>query len=366
MPQTLTTADLLRSQGFIEEAFSGDTPSKYPYNEPAMSANALFENNAALTQNSFLNGNGKYTGTEVNWLLKGTNTVKYSGTPSGNDQTCDIGTAESATSNSQLYQNNQSVIARVEIDDDLYGNMYDTPQLISERFMAAMQDIRDDWNIKMINFLNAGRTPINNDGSLGTGITYDVPSTTYQVDGTVIDMQDPDALTDLDALAMNNDIQRYFYLTGRYNFYNAIVDSQYRRLNDDQRYMSRFSDPAYRIYTDPRSLDSTLTGRNTFVIGEGTYAVWDFVHPTVTSTPTQIEDNKWQYTINDPILRINVGGTLRPVRYNVYYTRECTSVNKSVGLRTYLHKFEIFFLGGLYLAPASEDTHTGILKLQTV
>lgn len=365
MAQNITAATLLKSQARIAEAYSGDTPSKYPFNEPAMSAAALLINNQSFQQSAFTE-DGKYRGREINWIQAGSSTITNNTTPSGATQTCDLSSTVGATSAAKLYNNNMLISAEIEVTDDVYSNVFSVEELIDNRLMKAMKDIRAALNTKMINFLDTNKTPINNDGNLPDAITFNGTTDIFEVDTTAIDLQSPRGLTDMDALAMNNDLASWMYLTGRYNFYNSIVDAQYDRLNDDMRHVARFFDPAYNIYTDPRSLDATLTGKNTFIVGEGTYAVWDYVHPGKTNVPTEVSADKFEYTINDPVLVINDNGVLRPLRYNVYYTRECTSVNKTVGNRTFLHKWEISLLGGVHEAPASEDTHTGILRIQGV
>lgn len=365
MAQTLTDSVLLKAQGMIEEAFSGNTPSKYPFYEPAMSAAAILMNNDSFGQEVLTTG-GKHKGFEVNWLTAGSSTIAHNGTPAGSSQACTISSHNGATSDAKLYDNNMAIIAEVAIDDDLSGNLFGYEELVANRFMKAFKDLRGALNTKIINFLDTNKTPINNDSSLPSSIVYNATTDIFEVDTTAIDLQSPRGLTDLDALAMNNDLGSWMYLTGRSNFYNSIVDAQYDRLNDDMRHVARFFDPAYNIYTDPRSLDATIASQTTFIVGEGTYAFWDYVPEGRTVVPTQIEDNKWEYTVNDPVLMVNTPSGLRPLRYNVFYTRECSGVNKTISKRVYTHKFEINLLGGLHEAPASEDTHTGILRIQGV
>lgn len=365
MAQTITAADLLKSQARIEEAYAGDTPSKYPFYEPAMSAAAALINNKAFGQ-EVLTQDGKHRGFEVNWLTKGASTIVDNTTPGSSTQACTVGSPVGATSVAKLYDNNMIISAQVHVVDDVYGNAFDVQSLIDNRFMAAMKDIRNTLNTKIVNFFDASKTPVNSDGNLPSYIVYNAVSDVYEADVASIDMQSPDGLTDLDALAMNSNLGSWSYLTGRFNFYNTIVDAQYRSRNDSERHLDRFYDPAYNIYTDPRALDATIGSKSTFIIGDGSYAIWDYVAAGKTTTPVEVSADKWEYIIEDPVLMIMDNGVLRPLRYNVFYTRECTSVNKTVGNRTFDHKWEIFLLGGLEVAPPSEDTHTGILRVDSV
>lgn len=359
MAQNVSASTLLDIQAKISEMYEGNTPSKFPYNDPVMSAKALFENNRARIRQEMIGStdNPKDVVVRIHWLQRGTTglDIDASTEPA---LSCDLTSGIGPTSTRKNYSHNIWKGKRVEVNDDLYDNLYDFTELAADRLTAAMLDIRAGLNTACINFLDNNKTGVNNDSSLPSGVTFG--SSVYTVDTSLIDLQSPRGFTDLNAIAQNNDLSDYFYLNGRYNFYNAFVDSEYRRLNDDEREYVRFD--REELYFDIRDLDSTLTGKNTFAVERGAYAIWNFTSRD--TTPVQVKDNTWEYVVEDPMLQVWENGRLRPVRYHVYYQRNCNGANSYVGRRTFTHIWEVVFIGGIKEAPASEDNHTGILKFK--
>lgn len=362
MAQTLTKAALLKAQSMLSQWFMEDNPTKYEYREAANTAKAMLAKNSAITAPALINGNGKFRGMEVNWLTPGSDSIVTDGAADAHTMSCTLSEGQGTTSDSKLYTNNYEIVSLVEVDDDVYTSVVSVEELLANRFSKAMKDLKFRLNRKCIDFLDTNKTAVNNDGSLPTGVTY--ATGVYSVDSAVIPLTTPEALTELDFIVENNDIDAYTYITGRKNFSSAIKNADFQRLNDSQRSLVRFDD--YDMYFDTKRLDARLTGANTFAVGQGTYALWDYVHPGKTTEPTQIEDNKWEYYMEDPDILVNDNGTLRPLRYNVFYTRVCNGGDNSTWNRTYTHRFEIALVGGLYTAPAASDGHTGILKFQAV
>lgn len=359
MAQNVSASTLLDIQAKIASMYEGNTPSKFPYNDPVMSAKALFQNNRARIRQELIGSNDdpKDVIVRIHWLQRGstTPTIDSATEPS---LSCDLVSGQGPTSTRKNYSHNLWVGDTVEVNDDLYDNLYDFTELSAERLTKAMLTIRKTINTKSINFLDNNKTGVNNDSSLPSGVTFG--SSTYTVDTSLIDLQSPRGFTDLNAIAQNNDLSDYFYLNGRYNFYNAFVDSDYRRQNDNEREFVRFDDE--ELFFDIRSLDSTLGGKNTFAVERGSYALWNF--SSRPSTPVMIKDNTWEYTIEDPVMMIWENGRLRPLRYHVYYQKICNGANSYVGRRTFTHVWEVLFIGGIKEAPPSEDNHTGILKFK--
>jgi hypothetical protein len=365
MATTLTSSDLLNIQAKLDAMFQEETPSRQLYNQPTATAKAMFMKNMANAR-PITDQNGKYRGVDVKWLKLGSTTADYDGdgtTPAFTVPT-DLSEGTGPESDTKTYTNNVKVQKVVEVDDnDLSANMYNLPELIADRLAAATLSVRLALNSRWITFLNTNRTGVNNDSNLPDGITFDGTDDEFDVDSGVISLQDPRSLTDLDALAMNNLMGSYTYLNGRRNFYNVWTDSTYRRLNDDEREFVRFSE--YDMFFDIRNLDAALTGNNTFIIQDGAYATWDYIHPTITREPTMYKDNAFQYFIEDPTLMINDNGALRPLRYNVYYQRVDQAGNGDTMRRGYTHRWEVTYNGGIWVAPPSSDGHTGILKVKT-
>jgi len=363
MATNVSASALLDAQARLTSLFGAgqDTPSRYEYRSKVITADALLREHSANTM-PVTDAVGNCIGYRVYWPTVGNQTLDYNGdgtTPSFAPG-CTLTSGAGPTTSAKTYTHNMYMQKVVELDDDLCGNVFDVPTLIAERQAAGMLAIRKALNTKFINFLNDNKTTYNADGSLPSGISF--AAGTFSVNNTLLDLQSPDTLTDLDTVMLNNEVDEWFYVTGRRNFYNAIVNSDYHRLNDDERDQIRFDD--YTMYTDHKSLDSTLSGDNTFGVGKGTYVFWDHTDSELTTVPMQVEDNKWEYYVEDPFLLVNVGGVLRPLRYNVFYHRVCQDTNTSRMRRTHVHRWEITLFGGMWVAPAGSNSETGIFKFK--
>lgn len=378
MANTLTSAALLDIQAMIGEVFQGDTPNKYPYNEPGHVAAGLMERNSARLDPVLTQG-GLVRGFDVHYLTPGSSTITQNDAPATVKAAldCDVDAGQFPTSAVETYNHNKAIVANVTVDDDVAGSLFnDSPlstgrervtTLIQERFLKAFKDMRlalDQWSI---DFLHASRTPVNNDGTLPSTITFN--ATDDRFESAAANFQDADFLTDIDALVANNDIMNYFMVSGRRNFYNAVTNSDFRRANDNERYLTRFD--TADMFFDIRNMDARLATATsqpgagfTFCVGEGTYAMWNYADEKPSPVLTDSAKGTWAFTVTDPLLMINFNGVLQPVTYEVLYQKVC--VNRDNLLRQYWdHRFEIRFLGGLAKAPAASDTHTGILELMS-
>lgn len=372
MAQNLTASALNAVQAELLSVW-GDgatTPSRYPWVEHTSSVRAAFANMNADPTPIIDQGTQQCIGYQVHWLKRGAATVDYSGAPGSWSPAVDIVSGQGAESANTTYTNNLIVSKTVEVDDNICGNLFRggngtaeqrAMRLITNQLQNAFYSIAKELNTRVINFFDSNKSAVNNDPSLPTGIAFG--SSEFTVTESTLSMSEPDTLTELDAIAMNNDMAGYFYLCGRNHFYSARTNSQYRGANDNERDHLRFND--YEMYFDIKNLDSTLSGSNSFIVDPGAYIFWDHIAATTQITPTQVKDNSWEYYVEMPNLMINQGGILRPVRLNVYYQKDVDNVNTTEVRRTATHKWEVTFAGGEYVAPASEDNHTGILKFKS-
>lgn len=366
--QNVSTGDLNDVQVLLSEMYAGDTPSKYPFKDFIGTARALLENNDGTPSTTMVMANGECIGTQVHWLTKGATSLSYSGTGTtpSLSLSCDLAAGEGAIANAQTYENNLVKISNVNILDNVCGNIWDFQTLSAHQLARAMFDIRASLNASAITFLDGAKSAVNNDADVTAGNVDGVSfaSSTFSVSSTVLPWNDPDSLTVLDTIIANNAMDTSFWVGGRNSFYNAIVNSQYHRLNLDERDQVRFD--AYNMFFDVKNLDSSLTGKNLFGVGVGSYLFWN-TDVYETTQFTQIDENKWVAAIPDPVLKYKNGtGALVPVMYNVVYQKICSARNSSSLKHQISHKYEVRLQGGLVQAPASEDNHTGILKFQLV
>lgn len=370
MSQNLTASALTFAQAKLESMFAPNqsTPSRYPWVNHQAAAAAALNEHVAQIEPVFDNQN-RCIGHRVYWLQKGSNTIVHNSTPGGFSFNCTMPSGIGAVSSSKTFTNNYAIVARVEVNDDLCGNLFRDPGstlgeqaagVVAKRIEAGLKDIRDALNTKFINFFDTNKSAVNNDSSLPAGVAFG--SSVFTVTESTLSLQEPDSLTDLDAIAINNDMTDYFYLAGRNHFYNAKVNANFRVENDSERDHIRLLDGnGWRMYHDIKNIDSTLSGSNSFIVDPGSYVFWDFVNNERSQTPMLVDDDTWEYYIDDPILQFQG----RPLRINVRYQRVCNGHNSTQWATTSTHRFELTLHGGLYTAPASEDNHTGILKFKS-
>lgn len=371
----MTDSALNTIQSKIMDVFGGDTPSKYTRNYPGYTAKALFANQAARMSPIF-NNSGRCIGQEVIWLKTNTLTADYNGDGSDDETNCAIADGQFPESDVVTYNDNVRIRKNVTVTDGLCNDLFNdaalsldgqqrAATLIAHQMGDAIVAIRKALDARLITFVNANRTGVNNDANLPDYLTFNGTSDQFEADAALF--QEPDFLTDIDALVANNGMMNYFMLSGRRNFYNAVVNSQYRRDNSDERDHARFD--MADIWFDKRLLDAQLntadgtTGQGyTFAIGEGTYALWNRVELPAIPTLIHAKDNIWGFYVEDPELMIRENGILRPVRYHVLYQEGCAG-RQANGVPYGKHSFEVYFEGGLAVAPPDTDGHTGILKM---
>lgn len=371
--QNLTASALTFVQDRVEAMYAPNqsTPHKYPFVPHVSTARAMLSEHVANVS-PVTDAQNNCVGHRIYWLKKGTDTVAYNSTPGSYTFNCVIPSGQGPVSNTKTYSNNYAIVSRIEVDDDLCGNVFRNPgadssqeaaTLIQNRFAAGMKDIADKVNAKFVTFLDTNKSAVNNDPSLPSGISFG--SSTFTVNEALWSMQEPDTLTELDAIAMNNDMMSYFYVAGRRHFYNAKVDAAFRVQNDAERDHIRLLDGGdWRMYHDIKNIDSTLSGNNSFIVDPGSYAFWDFVNNGRSRDPQLIEHKNgetYEYWVEHPFL--NFAG--RPLRINVRYQKTCNGGNTTQMKTTFTHRWELILHGGLYTAPASEDNHTGILKFKS-
>lgn len=365
MAQNLTSSALNNVQERLYSMFGPDTPySSQQFTYPADTINALFRENTVRTDEVLVND--QCIGVDVKFLDWGSSGAAYTGVPGSDSLACDLASGDDATANTKTYVDNILVRDNYNVDDNLCGNLFnDAPgnrdkqaqaaTIIAQGLAKCMRNIREGLNTTAVTFLNATRSPVNLDNNLPAYITFDNTNDYYEANESYY--QDPRFLTDINFTAQNNNINSFFLITGRKNFANAFTDSRYLRLNDNQRNYVQFDD--FSMYVDPRAIDSALSSANTFVVGRGSYVVWNRTWST--PVPFQVDEDKWEFSVRDPFLMIMENGVMRPVTYEVVYQRTCAG--RDTNTRHYFnHEFEVKFLGGIDEAPPAPNTHTNIMR----
>jgi len=380
MPNTVTAGVLVKLQALYEEMYSPDTasPHKQPLRTEFYTAQALMERNRARVNRVLVNNEER--GFELNYQVFADDEL-----PDINGDSDDVGTAcavsagDFPTTAALAYANNIIIRETVSVDDNLTNNIWkdglnmghhkavDAAILVNNQIEVAIARIRAGINSRYITYLDALKTPVNLDGNLPDTVTYDAGTDSFVV-ADATNFQNVDFLTDVAAIAQNNRLGTdYFFINGRRAWYNALINSDYYRLNDNGRNQIRFQD--FEMYFDIAKLDATLGDINSFVLTSGAYAAWNasYSSPSPEEISLDVDGNRrFVYYIEDPVMSIWENGSLRPVRYEVVYVQGCGG-RRQISQRFWNnHTFEITFHGGFQNAPPSATTHTGALKFTGV
>lgn len=374
MEQDLTASALFNVQAKITEMFSeGGVPSidLDPNLNQAKTAAALMERQAARTT-PITDPTGTCRGVTI-YHLDGEFTSAAAVTTGFASEDCDLDVANDPESVGTEYDHNLWAEEGFQINDGDCDNLFTNPaaavastdriaDIIAPRLSSALKLLRRKLNTRAIAFLAAQSSTVNRDLNLPTYITH--AGTQFNVNRSGF-FQDPTSLTDLSAIINNNDMpDNSFLISGRQNYYNAVIDSRYFRLDDDKRNVSRWSVDQLaggNLYFDINKMDAALTGANTFAVMPQSYAMWNV--QLFGSAPRLVDASKnlYVYSMADPSLSIVENGVLRPVQYNILYQYVCTGTN-TLGQPVFTHKWLIRYLGGIAPSPAATDGATGILR----
>lgn len=374
--QNLTAAALLDVQARLTALFDeGVGPSAYELNSnlDVLTARAMLMNHIADTV-PITDANGNCRGFAAYNLEGRADTLDYEGDGSDLSLDCDLPSGDGLQVSETTYNFNLPKVKNREVKDELCGNLFrdgvsadtrdEAATLVARNLLQGMQAIHRSLNIDFINFLNTGKTGVNNDSDLPSGLNFNTGTDIFEIDESVLSTLNAGTLTEIETVAQNNDLSAWFIIAGRNHYRNAAIDSQWKVLNDNQRSEVRWQDN--RLFFDQKRLDSTLTGKNSFVVDPGSYLFYDHIDPGLSQVPFEVEADKWEFFIEDPILMVNTARGMRPLRYTVHYQKVCANINLARMRNQFIHRFRIILNAGLHLAPPAADGHTGILHFKSV
>lgn len=349
-----------KAQSFLEDMFGEKTPAMNEFSQPTKTAESLMKRQTARTTPIM---KGKVcVGQDIIWLKSGVTSLDYIGTTaSGASLNCDLATGQQLESDAKTYLDNLFAIAVVDIVDEKCNNLVDFARESALAWKKGMQDIRTALNSNFITFLNS---------NIQQNLFTDVASVdagngpwAENADGATIeipkaDLNDPDTLAYLDVLAQNNLLEEFFMISGWQNFYTSRYNAEFKNLNDHERnQLAAYN--SLNMDFDVRAMDQALSAGVTFMVNPNSFAIWNTGWSQ--KDPVQIDSDKWEFQLEDPVLKINDNGTLRPVRYEVAYQRVCNDRDAKTR-HTFYRRYEIKFVGGIDVAPAGVQGETGIVK----
>jgi hypothetical protein len=372
----LTASAINAVQFKIMEMFpQGGTPGidRDPRNNRVQTAAALTENNSARATPIY-DPTGSCVAVEVMHIV-GDHEPDDTDVSAGfatND--CDLPDGDGVRTAKTTYDHNLFAQEVALVPDGDCKNLFEDPsaegadkvaQLIADKVVQAMLNLRAKVNTEALTFLAATSTGVNRDTGMPGFITFNAGASAFDVNLAGF-FSDPNSLTFLDTITNLNDMPAASFMhSGRNNFYNSVIDAKWGRLNDNQRSLIRYETGLDAPMSFDTRMDAALGGKNTFVVSPESYAAWNVAHYGPSPTVVDTAKNLFVYSIPDPVWQIRENGVTRPVRYNVLYQKVCTGRNV-LGIPKFDHKFVIQYLGGLVASPAAADNHTGILRFRDI
>lgn len=325
-----------------------DPITQSEFDHPVDTAKALLENQKVMST-EILEGD-RCVGVKA-FYIKGANDLVVS-----KSTDCTLPTGTELETSSKNYTSGYITGASAKVLDEWCNSELTFAQLSAKAIQKAMSDIRKSLNnTTLIPALTAGAQ-----ANLDTGIdsTWDDTTNTPRIDVPETDFV-WEKLGEFRAVAQNNDfMDDFIFISGR-NFYQDWYNRNYR-ITDTRVDSAGEAFNEYNMFFDIRNLDATMTRKTTFAVDTGSYFFWN----TVINTPTavQVQERRWVYTIQDPVLMWNRNGVLTPVTYEVEYEKVCSSRETTLNTLNYTHTFYIKLLGGFSLAPTGVSSQTGVLE----
>ena len=378
MAENQVTIALNAIQERLNAKFGGPTPVDFARYEPGFSFNALAGNTRAQSE-VFRDARNNCIGLKLyNFNYSQDDATVSSSAPTLD---CTIAAGDKPVTQETTFTPNLFVRKTVSVDDNVCGKFFSNPsadgsvraaEYVASQIMDGMQALRKGLDREVPARLNTLRQTTASTASLLPYManTWDDTNNVWELEYNLF--KTPDTFTGIRAMNANNGIGDYFMMCGIHTFYDAFVNSQWRRENSEERFLTRFGteDLAFDIF-NMDSVLNTIDGNETplgymFTVARNSYGVLNY--SDYQATPTRLELHEkptWVFTVEDPILRIWDNGTIRPVQYDVHYQTSCDTSDGKLNY-AFEHNFQMFFKGGFHGAPVATAGRTGIFKFKTV
>jgi hypothetical protein len=323
--------------------------------EPAIAANFLLRNQRARVDEVLTNG--QCVGVKA-WYFRtiGIESVESPTTcttPTGNPAaTLSVNYDTGAIAHAAGYVTD----ARCDHDMDFFAR---ESAAVIARLLAV---VRRDSNEYIINALAA---------SAQANVSDFLPDTWDDTTNTPrIDVPDEDFtwenLWAFHAVAANNFLGPDHLMLSGTNFFGDAELQKYLRLNDD----GRAGAAAYgdlNMAFDIRQMDGVLGRRSTFSIDRNAYVFWNTTWSSAAPTFNWAAGNeKWTWTVADPMLMYWRNGSLVPVMYEVEMTKTCVDRIDATTQLQYRYDYYVRLVGGFETVPAGNAAETGILEFTNI
>jgi hypothetical protein len=263
---------------------------------------------------------------------------------------------EQIESDAVTFEANKAWRERFVVWDDDCNDTYTFEDKMAYALAVGTLNLEKRISTDVLAFLHASAMANRYTGTYGTiaGTVTNFPANEWV----------PDLLAEMDITATFNEIKNPILLTGT-NFRNAIYNAQYNFANLDQKDQKLKFD-AWRWYSDPRTVDSTIGAKATIMFDAGAAAFWAKNEFTNLAPQTLAQDTIG-FALPSRNLKYRDGNTMVDVMFDVYMKRDCKIVQ--VGprkVRRYGTFVEIMSTYGIQLGPEDCDGGSGVLEFVQV
>lgn len=324
------------------------------YDQPVNSAKAVMENQNVRFEPLVSKDTNNCIGVKVVWLNVCDGEVIDMSDENNHLENCNV-TGEETFSESLVTEPNVFLKRTFFVSDARCKDAFAAQQIIAELMLRNKQMLEVEFNKKVIATLAANAMA-----------NADIDST-GMINGTVTEypaekFQTPELMAEFALAAERNKIKNPIALSGS-NFYHAVFNSQYNRLDDDKRNeAAKFG--TLNWYWDTLHLDQLLNpARSTFVFDSGGIAVYG-LNNYQSLNPTDIKADLWGWKEPTNNLRYRDGGREVPLYVDVTMQRSCDVRNGRDRVNGWA--FELQLRAAIALGPEGCDGETGILQFNRI
>jgi len=349
------TASTMSTVLLKQEEMFADARSNRELQYPLDSAKSLLENQLVRFDKATIL-KGKNCVQVKAAFLKACRDATVDMTDSENDEVdCTYDGAE-IESDAVTFEANKAWREPFVVWDDECADMYTFEDKLAYALAIATLNLEKRISTDVIAFLHANAMANLYTDTYGSivGVTTEFPANEWT----------PDLLAEFDITAEFAEIRNPILLTGT-NFKNAIYNAQYNFANLDQK-DQRLKFDAWRWYMDPRTVDSTVGAKATFLFDAGAVAFWA-KNEFTNLAPMQQTGDQATFALPSRNLKYRDGQSMVPVMFDVYMKRDCkiATVGPS-GKRRYGTFVDVWATYGIQLGPEDCGNGTGILEFVNV
>lgn len=336
----------------------GNTDARYSI-EAATAPVLLSRQTARSTQRM---RDGECIGTTVWFFDSGADSGGYEGTTFDAALDCTAGTCTEGGTESQDYDHNIHYHDCKTVDTFRCSSQLQYEQESGRQLYHLMYGRRLSLNKFIINTIAASaqqnQTPTAqmpsyiNEQTAPSNILEIASANMTQANGF-------ETMVEMNNISMQNGLFNPIVLNGR-NFSVNQQLAQYNRLNDNQRSEGAYFDPtgiAGNFYWDlhPTHGVDTITGAlSSLVVNPNSYIFWNYT--LFPETPVMVDGstNRWIFSMPDPFITYNDGGTTRRLMYDVEKFSTCVGYAAN-GMPNFRDTYRVHLRGGFAFAPSGYD-----------